>query len=32
VPDTMNSYPDWNKGSDSAQRDWRRLAEVFPKK
>ena len=32
VPDTMNTYPDWNKGSDSAQRDWRRLAEVFPKK
>lgn len=32
VPDTMNTYPKWNAGADSAQRDWRRLADVFPKK
>jgi hypothetical protein len=32
VPDTLNTYPDWNKGADSAQRDWRLLGAVFPKK
>jgi hypothetical protein len=32
VPDTMNGFPEWNKGADSAQRDWRRLAEIFPKR
>ncbi len=32
VPDTMSTYPDWNADSDSAQRDWRKLDAVFPKK
>lgn len=32
VADTLNTYPDWNKGADSAQRDWRQLQSVFPKK
>lgn len=32
VPDTLNTYPDWNEGADSAQRDWRLLQAVFPKK
>ena len=32
VPDTMNTYPDWNTDADSAQRDWRKLDAVFPKK
>ena len=31
VADTLNTYPDWNTGADSAQRDWRRLQAVFPK-
>jgi len=31
VPDTLNTYPDWNTGADSAQRDWRELQSVFPK-
>lgn len=31
VPDTLNTYPDWNKGADSAQNDWRQLQTVFPK-
>lgn len=31
VPDTMNSYPDWNAEANSAQRDWRELQAVFPK-
>ena len=31
VADTLNSYPDWNKDADSAQRDWRKLQSVFPK-
>jgi hypothetical protein len=31
VPDTLNSYPDWSTGSDSAARDWRQLQSVFPK-
>ena len=30
VPDTMVSYPDWNRGADSAARDWRSLGTVFP--
>jgi len=30
VADTLNSYPDWNAGADSAQRDWRLLQAVFP--
>lgn len=30
VPDTLNSYPDWNQDADSAQRDWRQLQAVFP--
>ena len=32
VPDTMSTYPDWNADADSAQRDWRKLDAVFPKK
>lgn len=32
VPDTLNTHPDWNQGADSAQRDWRLLQAVFPKK
>lgn len=31
VPDTMNSYPDWNAEAASAQDDWRKLESVFPK-
>lgn len=30
VPDTMNSYPDWNADADSATDDWRSLGTVFP--
>jgi len=32
VPDTMNTYPDWDAGKPSAQGDWRELGSVFPKK
>ena len=32
VPDTMTTYPDWNADANSAQRDWRKLDAVFPKK
>lgn len=32
VADTLNSYPDWNAEAPSAQRDWRVLQSVFPKK
>ena len=32
VPDTLNSYPDWNKGLNSGQNDWRKLEAIFPKK
>ena len=32
VADTLNTYPDWNADADSAQRDWRKLQSVFPKK
>ena len=32
VADTLNTYPDWNAEADSAQRDWRKLQSVFPKK
>ncbi len=32
VPDTINSYPDWNTAAPSAERDWRKLQTVFPKK
>ncbi|MGA1857284.1 quinohemoprotein amine dehydrogenase subunit gamma [Azospirillum sp. 11R-A] len=31
VPDTINSYPDWNAKAASAQNDWRALQSVFPK-
>ncbi|MCK5620738.1 MAG: quinohemoprotein amine dehydrogenase subunit gamma, partial [Alphaproteobacteria bacterium] len=31
VADTLNTYPDWSTGADSAQRDWRTLQAVFPK-
>ncbi len=30
VPDTMVTYPDWNRGADNAARDWRSLGTVFP--
>jgi len=32
VPDTMNTYPEFNAGSPSAARDWRNLQQVYPKK
>ena len=32
VPDAMAAYPDWTKEAPSAQRDWRNLQSVFPKK
>ncbi|MBW7850873.1 MAG: quinohemoprotein amine dehydrogenase subunit gamma [Rhodospirillales bacterium] len=32
VPDTINTYPDWNANAPSAARDWRVLDAVFPKK
>ena len=31
VADTLNTYPDWNSGAESAQNDWRKLQSVFPK-
>jgi len=31
VPDTINSFKDWNAKAPSAQRDWRVLDAVFPK-
>lgn len=30
VPDTINTYPDWNKDAPSAQNDWRKLESVYP--
>ncbi|KJS38160.1 MAG: quinohemoprotein amine dehydrogenase [Rhodospirillaceae bacterium BRH_c57] len=30
VPDTINTYPDWNADAPSAERDWRLLQTVFP--
>jgi quinohemoprotein amine dehydrogenase gamma subunit len=32
VADTLNTYPDFNAEAPSAQRDWRVLQSVFPKK
>lgn len=32
VPDTMNTYPNWDAGKPSAQNDWRELDAVYPKK
>lgn len=32
VPDTINSYPDWNAQSPNAANDWRLLQSVYPKK
>jgi hypothetical protein len=31
VPDTINTYPDWNREAPSAQSDWRKLEAVYPK-
>lgn len=31
VPDTMNTYPNWNANAPSAPNDWRVLESVFPK-
>lgn len=31
VPDIMNTYPDWAKDKGSAEHDWRKLGDVFPK-
>lgn len=31
VPDTMNTYPDWNKEAPNSPEDWRNLGTVFPK-
>ena len=30
VPDTVNSYPNWNADKPTAEKDWRKLEEVFP--
>lgn len=30
VPDTINTYPNWNKDAPSAQNDWRKLESVYP--
>ena len=30
VPDTMNTYPDWTRDADSANKDWRNLDAVYP--
>ncbi|AMN52824.1 MULTISPECIES: quinohemoprotein amine dehydrogenase subunit gamma [Stappiaceae] len=30
VPDTINSYRDWNADADNAGKDWRSLGTVFP--
>ncbi|PLX61089.1 quinohemoprotein amine dehydrogenase subunit gamma [Sedimenticola selenatireducens] len=30
VPDTMSTYPDWSKGIDKANVDWRKLDGIFP--
>ncbi len=32
VPDTINTYPQWDGDAPSAQRDWRQLQAVYPKK
>ena len=32
VPDTMNTYPNWDAGKPSAPADWRDLDAVYPKK
>jgi len=29
VPDTMNTYPDWNKDVVKATEDWRKLDGIF---
>lgn len=31
VPDTLNTYPDWDAGKSSGWTDWRELDPVFPK-
>jgi hypothetical protein len=31
VPDTMNTYPDWNRNAPNSLQDWRNLGTVFPK-
>ncbi len=31
VPDTINTYPDWNADASDAAADWRKLQSVFPK-
>lgn len=30
VPDTINTYPNWNQDAPSAQNDWRKLESVYP--
>lgn len=30
VPDTINTYPEWNQNAPSAQNDWRKLESVYP--
>ena len=32
VPDSIGTYPEWDAGAPSAQRDWRLLQGVYPKK
>jgi len=31
VPDTMNTYPNWDAGKPSAPADWRELDAVYPR-
>ncbi len=31
VPDTLNTYPEWNADAGDAAKDWRKLQSVFPK-
>ncbi|NQV21841.1 MAG: quinohemoprotein amine dehydrogenase subunit gamma [Rhodospirillales bacterium] len=30
--DTINTNPDWTEGAPSAQRDWRTLQTIYPKR
>ena len=32
VPDTINTYPEWDADAPSASRDWRVLQSVYPKR
>lgn len=30
VPDTINTFPDWNRDAPSGQNDWRKLESIYP--